>query len=324
MVKESPCEYKKIIDQIKRLEDAKCAIVRIALPELKSVSCISKIKPKIKIPIIADVHFNYKIALSAIDEGVDGLRLNPGNIADEKKITQIAEKCKKHKIPIRIGVNSGSIPKDILAEKGVTASAMVESALREIAILERTEFFDIKISMKATDVYTTIESYRKLADKCDYPFHVGITEAGFGDDGVIKSSVGIGTLLAEGIGDTIRVSLTDDPVEEVKVGRKILSSLGLAKTGVNIISCPTCGRCEVDLKRIANAVKKRVGNVDANITVAIMGCEVNGPGEAKHADIGVACGKRSGILFRDGKIIKKVEERKITDELVEFISDFRR
>ncbi len=305
------------VKQIKRLEEAGCELVRIAIPDQEAVENIEAIKAAINIPLVADIHFDYKLALAAMKRNIDGLRINPGNIGNTKEVKKIAEMANKKDIPIRVGVNAGSLEKKLLEKYGQpTAEAMVESALKQIKLLEKFNFRDIIISLKASEVQLTLSAYRLMADKVEYPFHVGITEAGTVKSGKIKSAVGIGAVLAQGLGDTIRVSLTGDPVEEVKVGFEILKSLGLREYGIEIISCPTCGRCEIDLVEIANQVETKLANVDKQIQVAIMGCVVNGPGEAKGADIGIAGGKNQGLIFKDGEVLKKVAANKLFDELL--------
>ncbi len=298
------------VAQIKRLEAVGCDIIRIAVPDAMAAQAIDKIKERISIPLIADIHFDYRLALEALKRGIDGLRLNPGNIGDPDHIAAVVREAKKHSTPIRIGVNAGSLDKQILAKYGghPTPEALVESALKHVRLLEQLDFYDIKISLKAHNVPLTIDSYRLMSSTVDYPLHLGITEAGTVSSGTIKSAVGIGALLAQGIGDTIRVSLTGDPVEEVKVGNQILKALGLKEYGPTIISCPTCGRCNIDLASLAAEVEQRLVTVKKPIQVAVMGCIVNGPGEAKEADIGIAGGKGEGLLFRKGEIICKVPE----------------
>ncbi len=310
---------KEVISQIKKLANAGCEIVRIAVLDDKAASCLKEIKKGSPIPVVADIHFNYKYALEAVKAGFDKIRINPGNIGSEDKVKEVVNACKSKKVPIRIGVNIGSLEEKAENKYGRSAKAMVESAMYEIKLLEKHNFKDIAISMKASDVKRTVEAYRILSKKVDYPFHLGITEAGTPKSGIIKSSVGLGILLSEGIGDTIRVSLTADPVEEVRVGWEILKSLGLRKRGVNLIACPTCGRTQIDLIGLANKVEKLVENIDKQITVAVMGCIVNGPGEAKEADIGVAGGKNAGIIFKKGKIFKSLPEEKLLPELTKEI-----
>lgn len=302
--------------QIKELAQAGCDIVRCAVPNMAAAEGLKKIVADSPIPVIADIHFDYKLALASIDAGVDGLRLNPGNIGGNDRVAAVVEAAKKKNIPIRIGVNAGSLPKDLLEKYGhPTAEALVEAAWRHIHILEDMDYRNIKVSLKAHDVPLTIASYRLLASQCDYPLHVGVTEAGTVNSGIIKSAVGIGTLLAEGIGDTVRVSLTGDPVKEVKIAYEILKSLGLREYGPTLISCPTCGRTQISLEKLALEVERRLEKIQEPITVAVMGCVVNGPGEAREADVGIAGGINEGLIFRKGVIIKKVAESDIIDEL---------
>lgn len=308
------------ISQINRLEIAGCDIIRMAISDNEDAKAIDIIKQNINIPIIADIQYDYRLALESIKHGVDGLRINPGNIGDLDKVKQIVDACKKNQISIRIGVNSGSIKKKYLDKyNGVNEDSMVESALEQIRLLEELDFKDIKISLKASNVPLSIKSYTKMSELRNYPLHLGITEAGPGMKGTIKSSVGIGALLAMGIGDTIRVSLTDDPIEEIKVGREILKSLGLLKGGLELISCPTCGRTKIDLINIVKKAEKILQGIDKDLKVAIMGCPVNGPGEAKEADIGIAGGNGEGLIFIKGEIIKKVKEEDLLEELVKEI-----
>jgi (E)-4-hydroxy-3-methylbut-2-enyl-diphosphate synthase len=307
------------VDQIWALEVAGCEIVRVAVPVREAAERLGEIKKQIRIPLVADIHFNYKLALIALEQGVDGLRLNPGNIGARWCIEEVVKLAAERKTPIRIGVNAGSLEKDLLQKYGgPTAKGMVESGLRHIRILEELAYPEIKISLKASDPLMMIEAYRMLADKVDYPFHLGVTEAGTPTVGTIKSAVGLGTLLAEGIGDTIRVSLAADPVEEVRVGAEILRSLGLKKDGMTFVACPSCGRADVDLVGLAKAVEERMAPYrNTNIHIAVMGCEVNGPGEARAADLGVAGGKGIGLIFRKGEVIRKVPEAQIVDALME-------
>lgn len=317
-----PADLENTVSQIKKLEDAGCDIVRIAIPDMEAARSIEKIKKQVKIPIVADIHFDYRLALQSIREGIDGLRLNPGNIGEAARVREVVRAAKEKNIPIRIGVNAGSLEKSILDKyKYPTAQGMVESALRHVAILEDLNFTDIVISLKASDVKLTVEAYKLMAEKVDYPFHLGITEAGTVWAGTIKSSAGIGALLLMGIGDTIRVSLTGDPVEEIRVGRQILKSLGIVQNEVTVISCPTCGRCKIDLINIANQVEESLGRLKKPIKVAVMGCAVNGPGEAKDADIGIAGGVGSALLFKKGQIIKKVKEEEILAVLTEEVKN---
>ncbi len=319
MTKTDTRDVKATVKQIKELEKEGCEIIRVAIPDREAAKAILEIKKKIKIPLIADIHFDYKLALESIENRADGIRINPGNIRNKEKIIQIVRKAKKKKIPIRIGVNSGSL--DRKKYKGPLTRAMVRSALDAIKIFEKEKFYDIIISLKASDVLTTIEAYRLMAKRCNYPFHLGITATGLPPSGVIKSALGIGSLLLEGIGDTIRVSLTGLPQEEVRIGYEILRALGLRK-GMEILACPTCGRCEINLIKIAKEVEGRLNDMRYAICdmrplkVAIMGCVVNGPGEAREADIGIAGGKKQGVIFRKGKVIKKVREKDLVKALL--------
>ncbi len=305
------------IKQILELEDVGCDIVRCAVPDMLAAEAIKDILKGIHIPLVADIHFDYRLALKSIENGVSKLRINPGNIGSIDRIKLVANAAKEKGIPIRIGVNSGSLEKDILQKYGhVCAQALVESALRHVKILESLDFYDIVISIKSSDVVMMIESYKLLSGKVNYPLHLGVTEAGTTWRGTIKSSVGIGTLLAEGIGDTIRVSLTGDVVDEVKVGIEILKSLGYIDDGIKFVSCPTCGRTQINLIKIANEVEEKLKLCDKNIKIAIMGCIVNGPGEAKEADIGIAGGNGVGLIFKKGEIIKTVKEEELVEELI--------
>ena len=314
-------DAKATIKQIKKLEAADCDIVRIAVPDMTAAKNISTIKKSISIPLVADIHFDYRLALEAIEQGVDGIRINPGNIGSEDRTRQVVEACKKNNIPIRIGVNGGSLEKELLEKfSGPTPEAMVESAMKHVRILENLGFFDIVISLKNSDIRKSVEAYRLMSKKVDYPLHLGITEAGGVKKGTIKSSIGVGSLLVDGIGDTIRISLTGDPTEEVKVGKEILRSIGLLNDKIKIVSCPTCGRCQINLIELAGKVEERIENIEKDITVAIMGCAVNGPGEAREADIGIAGGDGIGLLFKNGEIVRRVPQDKIVDELVEEIN----
>lgn len=320
MTTTNPADIANTVREIERLENAGCDIVRIAVPNMEAARSINKIKQQIKIPIVADIHFDYRLALKSIEEGIDGLRLNPGNIGGAVRVREVVKSAKDRGIPIRVGVNAGSLEKSILDRyKYPTAEGMVESALKHIAILEDLDFTDIVISLKASDVRLTVDAYKLMAEKVDYPFHLGVTEAGTVWAGTIKSSIGIGALLLMGIGDTIRVSLTGDPIEEIRVGKQLLKSLGLIQSGVTIISCPTCGRCKIDLISIAEQVEEKLSKFKKPIKVAIMGCAVNGPGEAKDADIGIAGGVDSALLFKKGEIIKKIREEEILEVLVQEI-----
>lgn len=306
------------VAQIKRLVDAGCDIVRLAVPDMAAALAIEQIKAHMQeVPLIADIHFDYRLAIAAMERGIDALRLNPGNIGDAEHVAKVVKEAQKRRIPIRIGVNAGSLSKEILAKYDgrPTPEGMVESALGHIKILERLDFNDIKISLKAHDVPLTVKAYQLMAQTVDYPLHLGITEAGTVRSGVIKSAVGIGALLAQGIGDTIRVSLTGDPVEEVHVANEILKSLGLRRYGPTLISCPTCGRCQINLLDVAESVENKLKSMKNPITVAVMGCVVNGPGEARDADVGIAGGKGEGLLFSKGEIIRKVPEDQLVSAL---------
>lgn len=305
------------VNQIKRLEAAGCEIIRVAVPDMEAAAAVEQIKKQINIPLVCDIHFDYRIALECIKNKADKIRINPGNIGSKERTKAVVEAAKANGIPIRIGVNGGSLEKEILNKYGrVTADALVESAMRHVEILDELNFNDIVVSIKMSDVPTMIEAYRKFDKISDIPLHIGVTEAGTLKRGIVKSAVGIGTLLSEGIGDTMRVSLTADPVEEIYTAKDILKVLGLRKNGVELVSCPTCGRTQIDLISIANEVDKRLQNIDKNIKVAVMGCVVNGPGEARDADIGIAGGKGEGLIFKHGEIIKKVSEADIIDELM--------
>jgi (E)-4-hydroxy-3-methylbut-2-enyl-diphosphate synthase len=310
--------------QIKRLEEAGCEIVRVAVTDMDAAEILAEIKRNIHIPLIADIHFDYRLALKSVEKGVDGLRINPGNIGEKWKVKEVVNAAQDRGVPIRIGVNAGSLDKDLWEKYGgPTAAAMVESALMHIRILEDMNFKEIKVSLKASDITRTAEAYRILSDKVDYPFHIGISEAGTYFPGIIKSAIGIGMLLHEGIGDTLRVSLTADPVEEVKVGFEILKALRIRQVSPEIISCPTCGRCEIDLESIALKVEDAVRSIKNPIRIAVMGCVVNGPGEAREADLGIAGGKGVGLIFKKGKIIKKVSEDEIFDALMDEAKKFQ-
>ena len=312
----------KTVKQIKSLEEMKCDIIRCAVPDMEAAESIKYIVKDVNIPVVADIHFDYKLALKCIENNIAAVRINPGNIGSEDKIRSVLEAAKDKNIPIRIGVNSGSLEKDILSKYGSPCSeALVESALRNIEILEKYNFYNSVISIKSSDVYKTIKAYRLLSEKVDYPLHLGVTEAGTTFSGTIKSSIGIGTLIAEGIGDTIRVSLTGDVRDEVRVGREILKSLGYINEGVKFISCPTCGRTQIDLINLAKQAEEKLQHIDKNIKVAIMGCAVNGPGEAKDADIGIAGGKGEGLIFKKGLIVRKVREDKLLEELIKEIEN---
>jgi (E)-4-hydroxy-3-methylbut-2-enyl-diphosphate synthase len=310
MTKPDTRDIRRTVHQIRRLEEAGCEIIRAAIVDEEAARAITEIKKKIRIPIIADIHFHPRLALRAMESGADGLRINPGNIGGRDRLKPIVAEARSRSVPIRIGVNSGSLEKDLLKQfGGTTPEAMVSSALRTIEWMEDLGFHLIKVSLKASDVLRTVEAYRLFSKRSDYPLHLGVTEAGKGSGAVVKSSVGIGLLLSEGIGDTLRVSLTGDPVEEVHVGYAILRALNIRKRGIEIISCPTCGRCEIDLTRLVEKIERAVKKIVTPLTVAIMGCVVNGPGEAKEADIGIAGGKGVGILFKKGKVIRKLKEK---------------
>lgn len=315
MTNTKTADVQKTVSQIHQLEKAGCEIVRLAVPDESSAKAISQIKQNINIPLIADIHFDYKLALAALDAGTDGLRLNPGNIGSRQKVKKIVDAAREKKIPIRIGVNSGSLPKHIIRKFGLTSEGIVEAALEHIKILEEENYGELKISVKTSSVPLTIDSYRLLSKNVDYPLHLGVTEAGLEFAGTIKSATGIGTLLAEGIGDTIRVSLTSDPLREIEVAKQILISLGLKK-GLQIIACPTCGRTEINLQKLAEDTEKKLSDLNhLNLKIAVMGCVVNGPGEAADADFGIAGGRKEGLLFKKGKIIKKVPENLLLSEL---------
>lgn len=310
------------VAQIKKLESAGCQMVRMTINNEEAAKAIGEIKKRVNIPLCADIHFDYKLALLAIENGIDKLRINPGNIGSDENIKAVVEKAKEKNIPIRIGVNSGSIEKHILEKYGKpTADGMVESAMYHINLLEKNGFEDIVISLKASNVKMMVDAYRKISKLVDYPLHLGVTEAGTAFQGTVKSAIGIGSLLVDGIGDTIRVSLTEDPVEEIKVAKEILKVLGLIDTGVEIVSCPTCGRTEIDLIGLAKKVEKEFENEKRKIKIAVMGCVVNGPGEAREADYGVAGGKGVGVLFKKGQVVKKVDESEILIELKKLIME---
>jgi len=317
MTKTDTRDVRRTVHQIRRLEEAGCEIVRVAVVDENGAHALVGIKQKVKIPIIADIHFHPHLALKALEGGVDGLRINPGNIGGREPLKRIVLEAKRRGVPIRIGVNSGSIEKEFLDRfGGPSAEAMAASALRTIEWMEDLGFDQIKVSLKASDVLRTVEAYRLFSERCDYPLHVGVTEAGLGRGAIVKSAIGIGTLLLNGIGDTLRVSLTGDPVEEVRVGYEILQALKIRRRGVEIISCPTCGRCEVNLVPLVRRIEKAVQGIASPLTVAIMGCVVNGPGEAREADVGIAGGKRAGVLFRKGKVIRKISEEEFASALL--------
>ncbi|MDL1971128.1 MAG: flavodoxin-dependent (E)-4-hydroxy-3-methylbut-2-enyl-diphosphate synthase [Candidatus Desulfofervidaceae bacterium] len=313
-----PADIKATVTQIRQLEETGCEIIRIAVPDESAAQAIPKIKSQISIPLIADIHFDYRLAIKAIEMGADGIRINPGNIGGRENIRAIITLAKKHQTAIRIGVNSGSLEKEFLRQYGgPTPEAMVASALKNINLLEDLNFLNFKISLKSSNVLHTISAYRLLAQKVDYPFHLGVTEAGPPLRSAVKSAIALGTLLQEGIGETIRVSVTGDPVIEMKIAYEILRSLGLRSYGIDLISCPTCGRCQINLVELVEKVERALAGVKAPLKVAVMGCVVNGPGEAKEADIGIAGGKGVGILFKKGIVIRKVKEKDLVWVLAE-------
>jgi len=317
MTKTDTRDVRKTVRQIRRLEDAGCEIVRVAVVDEEAARSIAEIRKGIKIPLIADIHFNHRLALRSMEAGADGLRINPGNIGGRDRLKAVVAEAKNRLIPIRIGVNAGSLEKDLLRRfEGATAEAMTASALRTIEWMEDLGFHLIKVSLKASDVLRTVEAYRLFSEKSDYPVHLGVTEAGRGSGAVAKSSIGMGLLLHRGIGDTFRVSLTGDPVEEVRVGHEILRALKIRQRGVEIISCPTCGRCEINLTPLVKEVEKATQTIAVPLTIAIMGCVVNGPGEAKEADVGIAGGKRVGLLFKKGRVIRKLKEKDFASVLL--------
>jgi len=317
-------DIESTIKQVDQLTKAGCEIIRVAVPDLEAAKALGSIKRRISLPLVADIHFRYELALEAINQGVDKIRINPGNIGNRDKIKKVVLSAKKKNIPIRIGVNSGSLEKDILSKYNnqVTAQAMVDSALRHISILEEFSFEDIVVSLKASDVERTIEAYSLLADKIKYPLHLGLTEAGPGQAGIVASAIGMGFLLHQGIGDTIRVSLTGNPIKEIEIGWEILKSLGLRKKGIRITSCPTCGRTEIDLISLVNEVQEKLKNVDKDIHLAIMGCVVNGPGEAREADLALIGGKGNGLIMKRGKILRRVKESDLLKEILIEVNRF--
>lgn len=322
MTNTKTCNIDATVKQIKNLERAGCELVRVSVPNIESASALANIISKVDIPVVADIHFDYRLAIESIKNGVHGLRLNPGNIGSEEKVSQVVQQAKKRNIKIRIGVNAGSLEKDLMQSLGRTPEAMVESALRHIKILEKHDFYNTAVSLKASDIETTIKAYELFSSISDYPLHLGITESGTLKAGTVKSSIGIGYMLLNGIGDTIRVSLTADPVEEIYVAKEILKSIGLDNESVKIISCPTCARTDIDIIGLAEKIEKATANIKKNISVAIMGCAVNGPGEAKDADIGIAGGKSEAILFKKGEIIRKIDEESIIAVLLDEIEKF--
>lgn len=310
------------VTQIKCLEGAGCEIIRVAVLDREAALAIKEIKKRVSIPIVADIHFDYRLAIESIKSGADKIRINPGNIGDTERVKAVVNIAKEYDIPIRVGVNGGSLAKDVLKKYGkVTVPGLVESAYGYVKLLEDLNFDNMVVSLKVSNVPDTVESYKLLSDKCNYPLHIGVTEAGTLIGGTVKNAMGIGILLNEGIGDTLRVSLTADPVEEVKVAWQILKSLGIREKGVKFISCPTCGRTKVNMLPIAEKVEKAVNDLDKDVKVAVMGCAVNGPGEASEADFGVACGDGCGLLFRKGEVIRKVSEENIVDELLNMIKE---
>ena len=320
MTKTDTRDIQSTVKQIRSLGKAGCEIIRIAVPDGTAAQALGSIKKSVTIPVIADIHFDWRLALEAINQGVDGLRINPGNIGARWKVVEVVSAASDRHIPIRIGVNAGSLSKKLLAKhRHPTPEALVESAEEHINILEQLQFRDIKVSLKASNVPTTVDAYRLFSRRFRYPLHIGISEAGPSFTGIIKSSVGLGILLSEGIGDTIRVSLSAEPQQEIRVAYEILKSLGLRTKGATIISCPTCGRCEIDIRGLAAKVENRLKNINTPLTVAVMGCVVNGPGEAREADLGIAGGKGTGLLFRKGRIIKRVKEKELLHTLLEEI-----
>ena len=315
-------DTEKNVKQAKALEKAGCEIIRVAVPDLEAVKTVAALKENISVPIVADIHFNYKIALECVEAGVDKVRINPGNIGDDANVKAVAEKCRANGVPIRIGVNSGSVEKHILAKYGApTAQAMAESAMYHVRLLEKFDFDDIVISIKSSNVQTMIEAYKKVAAMCAYPLHLGVTEAGTIRMGMLKSAVGIGSLLTDGIGDTIRVSLTADPTQEVYAGLDILKAAGLRNDTPTLVSCPTCGRTKIDLISLAQEVEEKLRSVKKPIKVAVMGCVVNGPGEAREADVGIAGGDGCGLVFSHGEILRKVREDELVSELMKEIDN---
>lgn len=305
------------VRQAMELEKAGCEIVRVAIPDMEAVRLVDAIKSQIRIPLVADIHFDYRLALECAAAGIDKVRINPGNIGDKSRVRAVVKACKSRNIPIRIGVNGGSLEKDLLEKYGApTAEALVESAMRHVSLLEKNDFDDIVISMKSSDVKTMVEAYRLAAQRCTYPLHLGVTEAGTERMGLIKSAAGIGSLLMDGIGDTIRVSLTDDPVREIAAAKDILKAIGVRDEGARIVSCPTCGRTNIDLISLANQVEEKLRDCQKPITVAVMGCAVNGPGEAREADIGIAGGAGEVLLFKKGKVLGKFPEKDILNVLL--------
>lgn len=313
-------DVKATVAQIHALEQAGCEIIRVAVPDMTAADAIGAIKKEIHIPLVADIHFDYKLALRCVEQGIDKIRINPGNIGSHDRVRAVADACREHGIPVRIGVNGGSLEKELLAKYGgVTAEALVESAMGHVRLLNDCNFDDICISVKCSRVPVNMKAYQMLHEMTDYPLHLGVTEAGTPNMGIIKSAIGIGGLLCQGVGDTIRVSLTADPVEEIYAAKRILAASGIRQMGPNLISCPTCGRTKYDMIPIANEVERRLQNCTKQITVAVMGCVVNGPGEARAADVGIAGGQGEGLVFRKGEILYKVPQEKLVDALMEEI-----
>ncbi len=320
-------DVKATMEQIRRLEEAGCQIVRMAVPDMEAAQALYEIRKQTELPLVADIHFDHRLALEAIRAGMDKIRINPGNIGSEDKVKEVVDLAKDYHIPIRVGVNSGSLEKDILQRYGkVTAEGLAESALRNVALLEKYDFDDIVISLKSSNVKMNYEAYKIVHEKSDHPLHIGVTEAGTPSRGKIKSAAGVGALLLEDIGDTMRISLTADPVEEVIFAKELLAALGIRKDAIEIVSCPTCGRTEVDLEKIAESIERRLHEVTdkgvSGIKIAVMGCAVNGPGEARGADLGVACGKGKGVIFSGGEILKTVPEEAIADEIIKLAGEY--
>lgn len=320
MCNTNTADVEATVEQILALEAAGCEVVRVAVPDMEAARAVGKIRSRIHLPLVADIHFDYKLALQCVDSGIDKIRINPGNIGSEERVKAVATACRNHGIPIRIGVNGGSLEKSLLRKYGaVTAEALAESALGQVRLLNKFDFDDICISVKSSSVPTTMKAYQLLHEQCSYPLHLGVTEAGTPKMGIMKSAMGIGGLLCMGIGDTFRVTLTADPVEEIAVAKDILKAAGLRKEGVNLIACPTCGRTKIDLIAIADEVERRLAGCNKPITVAVMGCVVNGPGEASAADVGIAGGDGEGLVFRKGQVLRKVSQEKLVDALMEEI-----
>lgn len=320
-------DVKATMEQIRRLEEAGCQIVRMAVPDMEAAQALYEIRKQTDLPLVADIHFDHRLALKAIRAGMDKIRINPGNIGSEDKVKEVVDLAKDYHIPIRVGVNSGSLEKDILQRYGkVTAEGLAESALRNVALLEKYDFDDIVISLKSSNAKMNYEAYKIVNEKSDHPLHIGVTEAGTPSRGKIKSAAGVGALLLEDIGDTMRISLTADPVEEVIFAKELLAALGIRKDAIEIVSCPTCGRTEVDLEKIAESIERRLHEVTdkgvSGIKIAVMGCAVNGPGEARGADLGVACGKGKGVIFSGGEILKTVPEEAIADEIIKLAGEY--